>query len=98
MTILNSLLHIFEFIPHEGRAIEVYVYFRHTLILADNESEVIKMIIMQEGNIFGKIALAVIKKKHGVGIIQVGAHPIGIRIFCEEITGKAMQAELVEFS
>src|SRR5215213_2267529 len=86
VTVLNSLLHILELISHYSRPIEIYFYFRHTLILADNEGEVIKTIIMQKCNIFGKIAFAVIKEKHGVGIIQVRAHLIGIRILGEEIT------------
>jgi hypothetical protein len=41
---------------------------------------------MQQGDIFGEINLAVIEQEKRVGIIQVWAHLIGIRIFREEVT------------
>src|SRR5689334_19922117 len=69
VTVLNGLPHIFKFVPHDRRSIEIYLDLRHTLILADDESEVIQAIIVKQGNILRKVALAMIEEERGIGVI-----------------------------
>src|SRR5688572_27200498 len=69
VTVVNRLLYIFEFLAQDDRTVEIDLYFSHALILADEKCEIIKTVIVQEGNIPGKIALAVIKQEQRVGII-----------------------------
>jgi hypothetical protein len=47
---------------------------------------------MQERDVFGKVAFAIIKEKKRISIIQVVAHSIGIGIFGKEVTRESEKA------
>jgi hypothetical protein len=63
---------------------------------SDNQREIVQIVAVEERYVAGEVAPGIVEKEAGVGVVEVGAHSVGVGVLGQEIRRKTFFAELPE--